>query len=237
LDVIAGYCSVSKPGRPNEDRFRILGGAWVEPDERASAFGDRGYGVLACVMDGVGGAPRGMEAAQIVADSFADLYRSDPGFDHQVLENHIRKLNGVINSWGAMAGTDRPEGATTLTLCWIGQDDIALILHVGDSVAFRRRGELFSQLTRDHTSGRGINRYVGQGAEFRLDTSAFAINEGDILCLASDGLTKGLSGREISEILGDFDGEPGAAATELVGRAQRRRVQDDITAIVLCFQE
>ena len=95
LSTEAGYCSLNKLGRPNEDRYRLLGGGFIVPDNRQTAFYNTQRGEIYAVMDGVGGASHGMAAAQYIADQL-------PMFFTQTLNSPltIDILNGVIKPEG-----------------------------------------------------------------------------------------------------------------------------------------
>jgi len=74
---------------------------------------------------------------------------------------------------------------------------------------------------------------MGQGSGFQLDIKSYALNSDDIICLVTDGVTKGVRQHEIQQILEDYAGEPYTAAKMLVETAKRKKVQDDITALVI----
>lgn len=233
METLIGYHSLNKKGRPNEDRFRILGGGWIQPDERPGPFAERRYGPMFAVMDGVGGAPRGMAAAQRVADRLVELYRTERPIGEGAILALLSALNLEVHGWGLMEGSDRPLGATTATLAWLAPDQRLRVFHVGDSAALLRRGEHIAAVTQDHGSGAGVGRYLGQGDQFVLDRVTLAFGEDDALCLVTDGVTKGLNRARIGQLLTDYAGEPGLAARQLVEQAARAGVQDDITALVV----
>ena len=66
-----------------------------------------------------------------------------------------------------------------------------------------------------------------------MDTMTLEFAEDDALCLVTDGVIKGLNGRQMLDLLQDYAGEPGLAARHVVESAARFGVQDDITALVL----
>jgi hypothetical protein len=47
-----GYYSLGKAGRPNEDRFRLLGGGFLPQDQKYTGFQDSGRGEIYAVIDG-----------------------------------------------------------------------------------------------------------------------------------------------------------------------------------------
>lgn len=226
-----GYYSLGKAGRPNKDRYRILGGGWLTQDNRATAFANSGRGEFYAVMDGVGSAPMGMQAAQFIADKLIDFYQTDIPATISGLESLLIQINDTIFSWGVM-DDQRPLGASTLTLAWLFNQQLHLF-HVGDSSGFLVNSSGILKLTQAHENGHGMYRYMGQDAGFQLDIKSYALDSDDIICLVTDGVTKGVRQHEIQQILEDYAGEPHLGAKRLVELAKQRKVQDDITAIVV----
>ena len=226
-----GYHSISKAGRANEDRYRLLGGGFLPQDNRQTAFADSGRGEICAVMDGVGSAEMGMQAAQYIADKLIDFYQTDIPATISGLESLLTQINDTIFSWGVM-DDQRPLGASTLTLAWLFNQQLHLF-HVGDSSGFLVNSSGILKLTQAHENGHGMYRYMGQGAGFQLDIKSYALNSDDIICLVTDGVTKGVRQHEIQQTLDDYAGEPHLSAKRLVELAKQRKVQDDITAIVI----
>jgi serine/threonine protein phosphatase PrpC len=117
--TLTGYFSLGKAGRPNEDRYRLLGGGIVLPDQRHTAFKESNLGEIYAVMDGVGGASKGMAAAQYIADQLVNFYTQENiSKDILGIESILNQANQEIFSWGIMEGTNRTCGASTVTLVW-----------------------------------------------------------------------------------------------------------------------
>ncbi|MFI3223456.1 MAG: PP2C family protein-serine/threonine phosphatase [Methylococcaceae bacterium] len=237
MQSIASYYSLGKAGRPNEDRYRLLGGGFVLPDNRETAFKTSNRGEIYAVMDGVGGASKGMAAAQYIADKLAVFY-TDTNIPSTMagIESILSQANATIYSWGLMDGTQRPCGASTATLLWVNPDKQVYICHVGDSAAFLLTASGLVKATTNHEDARGIYRYVGQGEGFEPEIRRYPLGDGDTWCLVTDGITKGLKTHEIQSILEEYAGEPDLAAKKLVESAKRKGVQDDITAVVVEFE-
>lgn len=235
MSFCVSYYSLSKAGRANEDRYRLLGGALVLPDGRESPFKECQRGELYGVMDGVGGASHGMAAAQYIADALPKFFtqQSDIVVSISDLTSLLNDINNEIFAWGLMEGTQRPCGASTATLLWLSPTQQAYICHVGDSAAFLLSDSGFIKATTNHEDNLGIYRYIGQGAGFVPEIRSFPITDGDVWCLVTDGVTKGLREHEIKKVLEDYAGEPNLAAKTLVESAKRKGVQDDITAVVI----
>ena len=226
-----GYSSLGKAGRPNEDRFRLLGGGFLPQDQKCTGFKESGRGEIYAVMDGVGSAPMGMQAAQHIADQLMDFYTTDISATISELESLLKQINQSIVEWGT---TDdyRSVGASTLTLAWLMNQQLS-IFHVGDSTGFLMNSAGFMKVTQPHENDYGLYRFMGQRYDFCLDIKSYSLKSDDTICLVTDGITKGLKNNEIQQILEDYAGEPHLAAKKLVETAKQRKVQDDITGIVI----
>jgi PPM family protein phosphatase len=126
------------------------------------------------------------------------------------------------------------------------------LAHVGDSRAYRLRGNQFEQLTHDHSFvaqqvregrmseqeaascglGNVLLRALGIESQVDVDVTDELVLEGDTVLLCSDGLTRELSDAQIAGVLGECE-EAREAASRLVDLAKRAGGGDNITAIVL----
>jgi len=61
--------------------------------------------------------------------------------------------------------------------------------------------------------------------------------EGDMLLLCSDGLTTMVPDDEIARVLGESGGDVADAVQALVGLANERGGEDNITVVLLKFEE
>ena len=229
---VGDFQKINAKGSPNEDRFRLLGGG-VPLVARANR------GQLFAVMDGVGGAPLGMRAAQLVADRLTEFFRDGPiPGNVDGLVQILRAANGEIASWGLTPDGTRPLGACAATVAWLcptvnldGSCDL-VVLHAGDTAGAVLSNGVAKWLTHDHSSGRGLRNYVGRGVEFELEIQQVTIEPGDFVILVSDGVTRAMQLDGIAAIVGQ---RPIAAdaARSIVEAASRRGSRDDITAVVV----
>lgn len=223
--------SVPSPHHRYEDRSRMIG-----QDHPRAALAGRGH--LYAVMDGVGGAPLGMRAAQLLADRLPAFVEPDRSpATAAALAALVASVNDEAHAWGLIDGTDRPLAGAAATVAWLDPHARRLhVLHVGDTAAYRFDGETLHPLTREHGSGRSLTRYLGQGAGFRLDRTDVALEEGETLLLCSDGVTRALRVHDLRDVLAALP-DPARAAAEIVSRARSRGSQDDITALVVELEE
>jgi protein phosphatase len=124
--------------------------------------------------------------------------------------------------------------------------------HVGDSRAYRLRGDVLEQITTDHSlvaelveSGvltpeeaerhpqrSAITRAVGTESAIEIDVFTVPAELGDLVLLCSDGLTDMLGEDEIAAVLLDADRDPERAAELLVAAANGRGGEDNITVVL-----
>jgi serine/threonine protein phosphatase PrpC len=222
----------------------------------ALAIGGRpsggGEDFLLVVADGMGGHPAGDVASQIAMNTLMDALPTLPDDDLGLaLKQAYRRANETV----FRAGEEEPSHAgmgTTLTSALL-HGKYATIAHVGDSRAYLLRGEVLTQVTRDHTF---VAEEVAQGRitaeaarrdprrnrlthvigthprlEGKLpDIFELTLLPGDRLLLCSDGLYDVLDDSEMRRALGEQD--PGAAARQLVEAAKERGTRDNATAVV-----
>lgn len=249
---------LSHPGRlrdRNEDAFLI--------HEGAPAKARTGAWQLVGVADGVGGHSAGEVASELALDavegSLADLPHRIGALGEgwrAVIEDRL--LDAVTSAHEAVRDHARrhPEHegmATTLVAAilprgWLG------IVHVGDSRAYLLRGPRAHPLTSDHTWGaeelergaldpaeiersplRGsITRAIGLSRGEEADLAWVRLAPGDVVALASDGLTRYVDGEGIlATVAATPDLE--AAARDLVDRALEAGGRDNVTIVLARF--
>ena len=141
--------------------------------------------------------------------------------------------NILINKWGFMKGTQKALGACAGTIAWLYDGNLTLF-HAEDTMALLVKEDMERKLTDDHSEGHGIYRYFGLGEPLIIDSVQFTIEEGDVLVLVSDGVTKVLSDHQIAECVREhyiYSSE--RAAQELCRLSKLRGSWDDITAVVI----
>lgn len=227
--------NVKRSSKPYEDRYRLL-------TRDIPIVGKSRRGELFAVLDGIGGAPRGMQAAQAVADCLLDFYRKPESIsaDSTGLSELLLQTNQAINDWGCMDSTDRPLGGAVGTIAWIYEQQLTLF-HAGDSagVLIRQKQEP-RLLTSVHDIDGGISRYFGLGRRLELEVISERLEEGDLILLVSDGVTKAYSAIEAASLvyeIYDKTGDLGLAAQELVASSRNKKSADDITALVIEVDE
>src|SRR5580658_2805519 len=192
-----GFASETGPRERNED----FGGAvfgWELPKPRRD--------VVAAVADGIGGAKGGRIAAETAVRGFLDGFCDLPETMEvrRAAATVISSLNGWINSQGRRDPELAGMGCTFTALVLRGR--VAHVLHIGDTRAYRLRGDRLTRLTTDHVrEGRGrshvLYRALGIETEVRLDYATQTVALHDRFLLCSDGLYGSLTDESIADIL------------------------------------
>jgi len=226
----AGFASKTGPRERNEDFAGVVFGLELPQPRRD---------VVAAIADGIGGAKGGRIAAETAVRGFLDGFCDLP----ETME--VRRASAMVlnslNRWIYSEGHRNAEsagmGCTFTALVLRGR--IAHVLHVGDTRAYRLRGDRLACLTTDHVrevSGAGrsniLSRALGVETEVRLDYAAQPVALHDRFLLCSDGVHGSLSPEAIADILRERSGSEDSAGA-LVKAALDAGSTDNCTALVL----
>jgi serine/threonine protein phosphatase PrpC len=149
------------------------------------------------------------------------------------------------------------EGMATTVCAVLVDDQVANLAHVGDSRVYLFREGQLSQLTSDHSwvneqiqSGvisaeqarthplrNVVTRALGGKADLQVDMQTHDFQTGDVLLLCSDGLTTMIPDDEIARVMREGSGDIEATAQELVDAANAKGGEDNITVVLLQFEE
>ncbi len=232
-----------------------------EANEDAFHVGDSVF----AVADGMGGHVAGEVASSTALQPIAALdghVYSDASEARSALADALTQANEAVVA-KAMDDPQFQGMGTTLTAVMV-EGRRAHIAHVGDSRAYLFREGTFSQLTTDHTlvqrmieEGRltpeeaarhpqrsVITRAIGVESDVDVDAMSLDLVPGDVIVLCSDGLTGPVTDEAIADLLESRDtdpdgpgGGPDEVAERLVAAANRAGGQDNITVVVLEFEE
>ena len=213
------------PHHPYEDRFRLL-------SHDVPLVAQKNAGEIYAVFDGVGSAPKGMAAAQAMADCLVSYFQ-EPVVD---LTNLLYDTNRAIHAWGLMENSDRPLGACAGTVASIKGNEVTF-LHAGDTVgALLRSNERPRILTSPQERGGAIYSYFGIGSGLKIEISRAALQDDDLILLLTDGVTKAFHITDAAKMVLERYERTGSCATaisELVELSRRRGSVDDITALLV----
>lgn len=212
---------------------------------------DRGIFIVA---DGMGGHAAGEVASEMAVRITSHAIGSLRGLsDDQAsarLSAAIRSANEAIFERTLSEHDKRGMGTTATVLALLPRR--YLIGQVGDSRAYLLRNGSFLQLTKDHSYvqeqvdaglltpdqarvhpySNVITRCVGASGDVVPDIYFGGLEAGDVILLASDGLTGMLEDAQLTRIL-TSDGEPQHWVDRMITEANRRGGLDNITAIVI----
>lgn len=212
---------------------------------------------LFLVADGMGGHAAGEIASELAARTVGEMLGEavDRDADGAEMEEALRTsfaaAHRAIVAFCARSPRSRGMG-TTLTACILRASGTFHLGHIGDSRAYRLREGTLEQLTRDHTwvqeevdAGRlspaaarahrhahVITRALSAETRDEPDVLAGHALPGDLLLLASDGLTGMLGDAEIAHILGG-EGSLDERTEALIREANRAGGADNITVLLV----
>ena len=212
---------------------------------------DRGIFVVA---DGMGGHAAGEVASEMATRIIAREIGALRGVEDDEASRRVQRAIVAANESiyeRTLAEHDKRGMGTTATVLVLMRGRY-LIGQVGDSRAYILRDAEFFQVTKDHSYvqeqvdaglltpdqarvhpySNVITRCVGAGSEVLPDIYFGSLRPGDILLLASDGLTGMLEDDQLLRIL-QSDGGPEAWVDRMVAEANYRGGLDNITAIVV----
>ena len=211
----------------------------------------RSRGHLFLVADGMGAHAAGELASKIAADVVPLAYHKLADRScAEALRTAMLDANNQIHSRGEVNPDFKGMGTTCTALVLL--PDGALVAHVGDSRAYRLRGNRLEQLTFDHSlvwelrqagqlsidiypasiSRNIITRSLGPNPAVQVDLEGpFPIAVGDTFLLCSDGLSGQVKDEEVAAVLGCLP--PAEAVQSLVDLANLRGGPDNITVIVV----
>ena len=208
---------------------------------------------LFAVADGMGGARAGEVAAKAAVEEIAAL-EPDAGVGERDLAEMVARANRRIHDLSR--GDESLAGmGTTMTTLAVGEGEIA-IAHVGDSRAYRLRGDEFERLTHDHSlvdemvrAGKLtpeeaevhpqrsiITRALGPEPDVEVERMTYPARSGDVYLICSDGLTTMVPEDAIASIVRGRSSLKGAAK-ELVQAANQAGGRDNITVVLFKLGE
>lgn len=200
-------------------------------------------------------------------NEFVELTGSDDevtwpfGFEEDIslhgnrLKTAIRYANRKVLD--ATRDKSEYEGMATTVTAVLVDGDKAVLAHVGDSRIYLLRDGQLEQLTADHSwvneqiqSGiisadqarnhplrNVVTRALGGRADLQVDLQETQMRSGDVLLLCSDGLTTMVPDEDIAELMVSAGPDVKAAAHLLVDEANKRGGEDNITVLLVRFEE
>lgn len=215
-----------------------------------SYFDSPNEGIWA-VADGMGGHWAGEVASKAVVDALSTIPAvQDIDSSLSSVAACLRAVNAKLISMAEEGEAGRSMGSTVVAML-ATRGNMGAAVWVGDSRLYRLRGEIFTQLTQDHSlaaemarhgsllgfEGEGavnsniITRAVGAQQTLVVDDITFEVERNDVYLLCSDGLIREVKDDEICGILRWHVKHECAQA--LVDLALERGAKDNVTVIVV----
>jgi protein phosphatase len=225
---------------------------------------------LFIVADGMGGHRAGDVASRLATDAIAEFFRSTSQedatwpfhFDTSLSEEENRLVTGIrvanrrIFERSVRNRDCAGMGTTVVGALYSKKKNRLFIGHVGDSRAYRLRGSVISQLTRDHSlindyltampelteeqraelPKNVITRALGMQDSVTVDLASDEPRVGDVYLLCSDGLSGMMTDEEILDVVVEASDAPDTCR-KLIARANEHGGEDNITALVIRFDD
>jgi len=208
---------------------------------------------LFIVADGMGGVRGGAIASQLAVKVFTDILEKYNYLSEKELVEAATKANLAIFNCGVCQSEYAGMGTTVVGLCF--HCSRLLVLNVGDSRAYRLRGDELTQLTEDHTlvaelvkagtlqADKVENHPVSHmltrslGPAPSVDVDCYAADslpkEGDRYIICSDGLYNMVKSEQFISIMKNSMIEN--LASDMIEAANQNGGLDNVTCIAIEF--
>lgn len=250
--IAAGLTDVGLQREHNEDSFCIL------PEHR-----------LFIVADGMGGHRAGDVASKMATHAVASFFQAtasedatwpfafDPNLsvDENRLVAGIKLANRKIFEASVKHREVHGMGTTVVGALYARDRGRMYVAHVGDSRAYRLRGDEITQLTRDHSllndylmvmpdmseeqmaelPKNVITRALGMQDAVEVDLVSDEPQPGDRYILCSDGLSGMITDEAIHSIVTGAGDDLEEAASRLIAGANDNGGEDNVTVVVVLF--
>lgn len=216
---------------------------------------------LMVLADGMGGYNAGEVASGIAVQIVSDLATEGAARENRdeidthsglmrqsiVLRDAIYRANKIIYQT-AQSQTHCEGMGTTIVACMFYDNKVS-IAHVGDSRAYRLRGESFEQLSLDHsllqelvdrgfysaeeaqrsTNRNYVTRALGVEPSVEVEVHEFEVLPGDIYLLCSDGLPDMVEDDDIHLTISTFNASLDIVGKQLIELANDHGGRDNVS--------
>ena len=209
-------------------------------------------GALFVVADGLGGHTKGEVASEMVVRLVRESYYQDQNDDIAVALRHaLEHASALIytENQARVDPADKEHSMGSTCVAAVLQGDTVYVANVGDSRAYIVHDGQLKQISQDHTpeaeqvraglltaeqaraqQGNKITRCMGTDPSVEVDVFTEPVQQGDILVLCTDGLSKTISDEQIGGTVQQF--EPLESVRRLIALANEQGGPDNITAVV-----
>lgn len=252
------FAVVAPASEPDGSSLRIASDDPGADGDEARRFTLGPAGALLLVCDGMGGAAGGARASALATDAMVKSFQSavespesappsPDEFEHR-LRTGVERANEAVHREARTEGLEG-MGTTATAVGLLGRR--LHVAQVGDSRVYLIRDRAALQLTRDQTMGQDLvdrgamthaearhsvhqhilTQAVGTEPTVDVALSRYPIRPDDTVLLCSDGLSGAVEGSEIATLVEGSD-DPAALARTLIGVANQRGGQDNITVVI-----
>jgi serine/threonine protein phosphatase PrpC len=114
----------------------------------------------------------------------------------------------------------------------------AHVFHIGDSRIYRIRNNEAELLTQDHRNWISktesyLSRAMGVKQEFEIDYHSFALEQGDVFILATDGVYEFVNTAAMSHVIDQHNNDLDVAAQQIVDHALEQGSDDNLTVQIV----
>lgn len=207
----------------------------------------RGRVLMAAVCDGMGGISFGEEVSGYVAGRLGEWFYSDLLYMirkrkafwviRRSLDRLAFHIQRQIEKHAAREGISVGTTMTVLVM-W---ERTYLLWHLGDSRAYRLRGQGMEQLTTDHVHGREkLTKCLGSFGYFVPEHRMGSLRKGEGFLLCTDGFRRRVSEQELEDVMRFNAADAREAAgeerierrlKEIGGVCMRRGETDNLSAV------
>jgi protein phosphatase len=233
-------------------------------DHNEDAIGSNPDTGLMVLADGMGGYNAGEVASGIAVQTITDLavegatreernnLDSSTGLMRQtiVLRDAVARANKII--YQTAQSQTHCEGMGTTLVASLFFDNKISIAHVGDSRAYRLRGDKFEQLTMDHsllqelvdrgfyseeeaqrsTNRNYVTRALGVEPSVDVEVQEYEVLPGDIYLLCSDGLPDMVEDEDIHLTISTFNASLDVVGQQLVQLSNDHGGRDNVSIML-----
>jgi protein phosphatase len=219
---------------------------------------------LMVLADGMGGYNAGEVASGIAVQTITEL--ASEGADREsrndldpstglmrqsiVLRDAVARANKII--FQTAQSQTHCEGMGTTLVCAMFYDNKVSLAHVGDSRAYRLRGNKFEQLTLDHsllqelvdrgfyseeeaqrsTNRNYVTRALGVEPTVEVEVREFDVLPEDVFLLCSDGLPDMVEDEDIHLTISTFNASLDVVGQQLVNLANEHGGRDNVSVML-----
>lgn len=210
---------------------------------------------FAVVCDGMGGANAGNVASSKAAKAVYEYVMRS--WQEGMSDSQIKKLlcsavmSANVEIYDSSQADEELKGMGTTVVAVIMINNVAHIVHVGDSRAYLVSNDTLSQITTDHSmvqkmieSGQltadearlhpkknVITRALGVAEDVNIDYNEISCSKDDMLLICTDGLSNMVESNDILRVVSENKTENIAAA--LVSEANNNGGSDNITTVII----